>query len=125
MERSWWWKAALYGVVTVLACLYLIPSVVPTEKQPAFIQKLFTKRIQKGLDGLFRVADGEWAQWFFHEAAGLVLMMPMALLLLWFELWLLGRLLVEPAPEELLTVGLQGGGKFRPHPVPHGSTPGR
>jgi preprotein translocase subunit SecD len=50
MERSWWWKAALYGAVVVLSCLYLVPSVVPQEKQPAIIQKLFHKRIQKGLD---------------------------------------------------------------------------
>jgi preprotein translocase subunit SecD len=50
MERSWWWKAALYGVVTALACLYLIPTVLPPERQPAFVQKYFTKRIQKGLD---------------------------------------------------------------------------
>ena len=50
MERSWWWKAALYGVVTVLACLYLLPTVLPQDRQPAFIQKHFTKRIQKGLD---------------------------------------------------------------------------
>ncbi len=50
MERSWWWKAALYGFVTVLAVLYLIPTVVPEDKQPAFIQKHFQKRIQLGLD---------------------------------------------------------------------------
>jgi preprotein translocase subunit SecD len=50
MERSWWWKAALYGSVTVLAVLYLIPTVVPEDKQPAFIQKHFQKRIQLGLD---------------------------------------------------------------------------
>jgi preprotein translocase subunit SecD len=50
MERSWWWKAALYGVVTVLAVLYLIPTVVPEEKQPALIKKYFQKRIQLGLD---------------------------------------------------------------------------
>ena len=50
MERGWWWKAALYGVVTVLAVLYLVPTVVPEEKQPAFIQKHFQKRIQLGLD---------------------------------------------------------------------------
>ena len=50
MERSWWWKAALYGVVTVLAVLYLIPTVVPESKQPAFIKKHFDKRIQLGLD---------------------------------------------------------------------------
>jgi preprotein translocase subunit SecD len=50
MDRSWWWKAALYGFLTTLACLYLIPSVVPVEKQPQVVQRLFTKRIQKGLD---------------------------------------------------------------------------
>jgi preprotein translocase subunit SecD len=50
MDRSWWWKAALYGFLTTLACLYLVPSVVPLDKQPAVIQRLFTKRIQKGLD---------------------------------------------------------------------------
>jgi preprotein translocase subunit SecD len=50
MERSWWWKATLYGVVTVVACLYLVPTVVPDEKQPAIIKKYFQKRIQKGLD---------------------------------------------------------------------------
>src|SRR4051812_1232318 len=50
MERSWWWKAVLYGAVTLLACLYLVPTVVPEEKQPAFFKSHFTKRIQKGLD---------------------------------------------------------------------------
>ena len=50
MERSWWWKAALYGFVTVLAVLYLVPTVVPEEKQPAFIKKHFQKKIQLGLD---------------------------------------------------------------------------
>ena len=50
MERGWWWKAALYGVVTVLAVLYLVPTVVPEEKQPAFIKNHFQKKIQLGLD---------------------------------------------------------------------------
>lgn len=50
MERSWWWKAVLYGAAVVLACLYLVPTVVPEEKQPAFIKKYFKKRIQLGLD---------------------------------------------------------------------------
>jgi preprotein translocase subunit SecD len=50
MERSWWWKAALYGVITVVAVLYLVPTVVPEEKQPAFIREHFQKRIQLGLD---------------------------------------------------------------------------
>jgi preprotein translocase subunit SecD len=50
MERSWWWKAVLYGAVTLLACLYIVPTVVPEEKQPAFFREHFKKRIQKGLD---------------------------------------------------------------------------
>ncbi len=50
MERSWWWKALLYGIVTVVACLYLVPSVVPEESQPGFIKQYFKKKIQQGLD---------------------------------------------------------------------------
>ncbi len=50
MERSWWWKAALYFAAIVLAVLYLVPTVVPEDKQPAFIQKYFKKKIQLGLD---------------------------------------------------------------------------
>src|SRR3569623_792868 len=50
MERSWWWKALLYGALVALACLYLVPTVVPEAPQPAFIKKYFQKRIQLGLD---------------------------------------------------------------------------
>src|SRR5664279_5028548 len=51
MERSWWWKAALYVAAIVLAILYLVPTVVTEEKNlPAFFQKYFKKRIQLGLD---------------------------------------------------------------------------
>jgi preprotein translocase subunit SecD len=50
MERGWWWKAALYGFVTVVAVLYLIPTLVPEEKQPSFIKAHFQKKIQLGLD---------------------------------------------------------------------------
>jgi preprotein translocase subunit SecD len=50
MERSWWWKAALYGVAVVLAGLYLVPTVVPEERRPDFIKQHFSKRIQLGLD---------------------------------------------------------------------------
>jgi preprotein translocase subunit SecD len=50
MERSWWWKALLFGLVTIIACLYLVPTVVPESKQPAVIKKYFKKRIQAGLD---------------------------------------------------------------------------
>jgi preprotein translocase subunit SecD len=52
MERSWWWKAAFYGAVTLLACLYIVPTLIPDPaKRPAIVQKLrFDKRIQQGLD---------------------------------------------------------------------------
>ena len=50
MERGWWWKAALYGLITVLAVLYLVPTLVPEEKQPGFIKSHFQKKIQLGLD---------------------------------------------------------------------------
>src|SRR3954469_16282835 len=50
MERGWWWKAALYGFVTVVAVLYLVPTLVPEEKQPSFIKAHFQKKIQLGLD---------------------------------------------------------------------------
>ena len=50
MERGWWWKAALYGLVTVVAVLYLVPTLVPEEKQPSFIKAHFQKKIQLGLD---------------------------------------------------------------------------
>ena len=50
MERSWWWKAMLYGAVVATACLYLVPTVVPEAQQPELIKKYFQKRIQLGLD---------------------------------------------------------------------------
>src|SRR5262245_6073699 len=50
MERGWWWKAALYGVITVLAVLYLLPTVVPEEKLPGFVKAHFQKKIALGLD---------------------------------------------------------------------------
>jgi len=51
MERSWWWKAALFGAAIILAGLYLVPTVVTDEaKLPGLFQKYFKKRIQLGLD---------------------------------------------------------------------------
>jgi preprotein translocase subunit SecD len=51
MERSWWWKAALYCAAIVLAVLYLVPTFVTNDQHlPAFFQKYFKKRIQLGLD---------------------------------------------------------------------------
>lgn len=51
MERSWWWKAALYCAAVTVAVLYLVPTFVTKEENlPAFFQKYFKKRIQLGLD---------------------------------------------------------------------------
>jgi preprotein translocase subunit SecD len=55
MERSWRWKALLYVGVTILAILYVVPTVltfakVPEEKWPSIFQKHFQKKIQLGLD---------------------------------------------------------------------------
>ena len=52
MERSWWWKAVLYGFVTVMAVVYLVPTVAPDSKNPVleYVNKHFQKRIQLGLD---------------------------------------------------------------------------
>src|SRR5262245_43377588 len=50
MERGWWWKAALYGFLTVVAVLYLLPTVVAEEKLPSFIKEHFKKKIALGLD---------------------------------------------------------------------------
>jgi exosortase len=48
---------------------------------------------------LYVTAGSEWAQAVYHDLAGW-LMMPLALGILWFELWLLARLLPEELPEE-------------------------
>ena len=54
MERSWWWKTLLFGGVTVLACLYLAPSLTPSffseEKLPGFVMNNFKRPLQLGLD---------------------------------------------------------------------------
>jgi len=52
MERAWWWKFLMWGGITVLAALYLGPSIPEpyNKKVPAFVTQLFTKKIQPGLD---------------------------------------------------------------------------
>lgn len=54
MERSWWWKAALFGTAISLAVLYLVPTVAHWQKKdqdlPSFFQNHFKKRVQAGLD---------------------------------------------------------------------------
>jgi exosortase len=57
------------------------------------------------LTGLFHELVGSSAaNAVFHDWAGL-LMMPVALLLLWFELWFLARLLVVPEPARPVPIG--------------------
>src|SRR5437867_3843684 len=50
MERSWWWKTAFFAVITAVSLLYLVPTVVPEAKQPPFLRKHLTKKLQLGLD---------------------------------------------------------------------------
>jgi preprotein translocase subunit SecD len=52
MRRSWWWRAALFGLVTLLACVYLVPTLIPDPaRRPAIVRKLnLQKRIRRGLD---------------------------------------------------------------------------
>ena len=50
MERSWWWKAAFFLVITLVSGVYLVPTLVPDARQPVFFKKHFTKKIQLGLD---------------------------------------------------------------------------
>jgi exosortase/archaeosortase family protein len=56
---------------------------------------------------LGQTLGAKWADLVFHDLAGW-LMMPLALLLLGLEVWLLNRLLVLPAPEAPLTFDVGG-----------------
>lgn len=56
---------------------------------------------------LYETSDPKVAEMVFHDLAGW-LMMPLALGVLWLELKLLGRLLVEPAPIRALKMNLSG-----------------
>lgn len=64
---------------------------------------------------LYVTAGEEWAQKVYHDLAGW-LMMPLALGILWLELWLLSHLLVEepPDPGPALPVGLTPTGRVAP-----------
>jgi exosortase len=55
---------------------------------------------------LFRLVSNEAADAFFHDAAGW-LMMPLALALLWVQLRVMGRLLIDPSKEGPVRVGLE------------------
>jgi exosortase len=57
---------------------------------------------------LHETAGSELANAFFHDAAGW-LMMPLALVLLWLEMKVLARLLIETAPAGPVRLGLAGG----------------
>jgi exosortase len=57
---------------------------------------------------LYETVNSEAADRFFHDFAGL-LMMPLALLLLGLEVWILNHLLVEPEKRKLMTAGLPSG----------------
>jgi exosortase len=58
---------------------------------------------------LFRLVSNQAADAFFHDVAGW-LMMPLALVLLWVELKILGRLLIDPSKDGPARVGLTTAG---------------
>jgi preprotein translocase subunit SecD len=47
MERSWWWRAVLFAGITVLACLAVVPTVLPDHRM---LGGHYQRRIQRGLD---------------------------------------------------------------------------
>lgn len=63
------------------------------------------------------VAGSELAEAVYHDLAGW-LMMPLALAILWFEVWLLSHLLIEPPRPSPLPLGLTGGVEIGPRPHP-------
>jgi hypothetical protein len=52
------------------------------------------------------MTNADWVQSFFHDFAGL-LMVPIAMGLLWFELWIVGKLFVEDLPQTSTFVPLR------------------
>jgi exosortase len=56
---------------------------------------------------LHNTVGGHAAKVFYHDLAGWI-MIPLALLMYWFEIWILSHILVEPEPKEPMPVGLTG-----------------
>lgn len=50
MERSWWWKAIGFFLITALAVVYLLPTVIGEDRLPAWYTKYVKARLQLGLD---------------------------------------------------------------------------
>ena len=64
---------------------------------------------------LHETAGRDFADNFFHDVGGW-LMMPLALALLWIELKVLARLLIDSTPAGPVRVGLAGAGAPAPRP---------
>ncbi|MCK5797537.1 MAG: protein translocase subunit SecD [Deltaproteobacteria bacterium] len=50
MERKWWWKAIGIFLLTVLALVYLVPTVVGEDKLPTWYTKYIKAKLNLGLD---------------------------------------------------------------------------
>jgi exosortase len=86
--------------------LLLLASAVPIA--------LFSNLVRITATGvLHETAGSDFANNFFHDVGGW-LMMPFALALFWLELWVLGRLLIDPSPAGPVRVGPPGGAAPRP-----------
>jgi exosortase len=98
VRRPWWEKTAI------------MLSAVPIA--------LFANLVRVTATGvLHEVASSEIANAFFHDAAGWM-MMPLALALLWVELNVLSRLLIDTTPAGPVRLGLAGAA---PQPRPRGT----
>jgi len=50
MTRNWWLKAALFGLLTGVAIIVVLPYLVPQERLPSFLAK-YGRRMIPAVDG--------------------------------------------------------------------------
>lgn len=50
MERALRWKTITLGILVVLSVLYLVPSAIDVSRLPTWYTKIFSKKVQLGLD---------------------------------------------------------------------------
>lgn len=105
IERPWWQRAV---VVVSAVPVALVSNVVRITVTGVMHILLADRVIHLGLGDwvLFHREGPEFVNEFFHDWAGLVLMMPLALVLLGAELWLLWRLVIVEEEGEPLAIGV-------------------
>jgi len=104
LRRPWWER------------LIMVASAIPIAVTANVIRITVTAVMHE-------MVDAEWADYLFHDLAGL-LMMPIGILLLWTELWLLGKLVLDAGEDRPLAFPVQGSAaavpRARPRPTQSG-----